>query len=404
MKKLIKDIKGTALLVALLVMGVLVAIGLALSSLVFRELVITKEFLDAGRAYYTAESGVEIALYAIENHLPGWQPNDRIAKYEVADLKGRYELKNRCSAYPCFDTEEYDAAGVGGTDLKVFYGVLDKNESIQIPLFVVDASATVIPVGDFTVEFYATFDPKNDLKFEDNENLESWDILRWKIFGFPCSDEVFSSDDCFSITDSISDFTAFSLVNSGKAELLDDSDIIMNHSALPAWFGTVKCDDENGVDRLTDKIGCLTYEWSGNVLEYSPSDQIASNFLGFCDNTQAREYYLYKATSEVRELDDVQKCYSIKTFLGKHYLNYLTLTNLINSAVFNDENPAHEKIYYRVEFFADGEGTGNETVREVADITADGFSGDNKQSINVKMNRGSFMPVFNFSLYSTYEE
>ena len=73
MKKLIKDIKGTALLVALLVMGVLVAIGLALSSLVFRELVITKEFLDAGRAYYTAESGVEIALYAIENHLPGWQ-------------------------------------------------------------------------------------------------------------------------------------------------------------------------------------------------------------------------------------------------------------------------------------------------------------------------------------------
>ena len=125
--------------------------------------------------------------------------------------------------------------------------------------------------------------------------------------------------------------------------------------------------------------------------------------MGFCDNTQAREFYLYEKTSEERKLNSVQNCYNISDFLDNHYLNYLTLTNLINSAVFDGENPAYEKLYYRVEFFEKGENTSNEVVREVADIIADGFSGNNKQSINAKIKRGSFMPVFNFSLYSTYE-
>ena len=169
MNRLIKDIRGTALLVSLLVMGVLVSVALALSNLIFRELIITKEFLDAGKAYYSAESGVEIALYALESKLPGWEPNeDGIVEYNVyEDLNGKYELKNRCSSFPCFDPDEYDTNAVQGKDLKYFYGVLDKNESIQIPLFIVESNADIIPVGDFTVEFYATFDP-DKLKFEAN--------------------------------------------------------------------------------------------------------------------------------------------------------------------------------------------------------------------------------------------
>ena len=96
-------------------------------------------------------------------------------------------------------------------------------------------------------------------------------------------------------------------------------------------------------------------------------------------------------------------CYSIKAFLGAHRLNYLTLTNLINPAVFNDglDKDANSRLYYRVELFTEN-GAG-QTVREVADLTANGYSGDSKQSINVQIKRGSFMPVFNFSLYSTYK-
>ncbi|MFH1218662.1 MAG: hypothetical protein V1679_02375, partial [Candidatus Peregrinibacteria bacterium] len=82
----------------------------------------------------------------------------------------------------------------------------------------------------------------------------------------------------------------------------------------------------------------------------------------------------------------------------EHELNYLTLTNLMNPAVFKDDvnKEAKSRLFFMVEMFD------IETVREFADITAVGYSGGTKQSINVKKQRGEFMPVFHFSLYSTY--
>ena len=84
----------------------------------------------------------------------------------------------------------------------------------------------------------------------------------------------------------------------------------------------------------------------------------------------------------------------------------------MNASVFNEgvDRDLASRIYFRVEFddenasgITDVDST-NEVVRSIADITANGFSGDTKQSINVQIKRGSFMPVFNFSLYSTFTE
>ena len=88
-------------------------------------------------------------------------------------------------------------------------------------------------------------------------------------------------------------------------------------------------------------------------------------------------------------------------------LNYLSLTNLMNPSMLRseidgktlsvDDRMDMSKIYFRVETYDDS------TVRETADIIASGYSGDTKQTLKVNINRDSYMPVFNFSLYSTYK-
>ncbi|MBI4231638.1 pilus assembly PilX N-terminal domain-containing protein [Candidatus Peregrinibacteria bacterium] len=415
------NIKGSALLVSLLVMGVLIAISLALSTLILRESRITLDFLNSGKAYYAAESGIEMALYGLEKNLPGWEPSDEDAdgyhSYDVKDLNvvGEYAVDNRCKAYPCYENDEFDVASVN--DTRVFYDVLDLNESINIPLFIYDEDNGEVPVGHFIVEFYANFDPKVHLNIKPSNasgNIEDWlngwDVLRWKIFGIRKDNNLAQN-----FTEALSDFTALSNLNVVEGDSALGEVLGATNSANPSWFGSpvgVLCAEFG--DRLTDKINCAPYYYkggNGQSVKVDPDEfgQVSDLYFGTCAQWQGREFYgyLYKIDGE-RELDTISGCYNIETFLDTHKLNYLTLTNLINPAVFDPDtvnavqSEAFGKLYFRVEVFADGAGTGNELVREVADITANGYSGGNKQTINVKVRRGSFMPVFNFSLYSTY--
>jgi len=70
--------EGSALLTALLIMGILIAVSLATSMLIVREVGLTKLTLDAGKAFYGAESGVEVALLQIEENLPGYEVLDEV--------------------------------------------------------------------------------------------------------------------------------------------------------------------------------------------------------------------------------------------------------------------------------------------------------------------------------------
>lgn len=390
------SVRGSALLTALLVMGILIAVSLALSSLIFREVRVTRSFIDAGQAYYSAESGIEIALYGLNTQLPGWELADDYKSFKVdgdGEMKtvGEVRLKNSCKAYPCFDEEEFDIGGLSGEKLKEFYDVLDLNESINIPLFVVKKGAddvlAEVPVDNFTVEFYSEFNPKEDLKFNMSAGafLSGWDVLRWKVFGIRKEEPY--------VTESVSDFTALSAYSVG-------GETHATSVKYPSWFGTADCDDSSQVsqnDRYSDEIICAAY--TENIV-VSDDDKV-------CSNLQAREYYFYTYEGDDRSIEDggIQTCYPVKSFLDSHKLNYLSLTNLMNPAVFKEglDKESLSKIYFRVELFSGGGGPA-ETAREVADITSNGYSGDNKQSINVKIRRGSFMPVFHFSLYSTYKD
>lgn len=404
-KAAITNRRGTALLVALLVMGVLVAVSLALSSLIFRETRVVKDLIDSGRAYYAAEAGIEKALYGLNTNLPGWEPDDDdgngYTSFKVdreKDSVAEYKVSNRCKAFPCFD-EGYDVASV--SDPSEFYGVLDLNESITIPLFVVNGDGgDVTDVKHFAVEFFAKFNPQEHLNLnaETSRFLRGWDVLRWKVFGV---------NDRVNVTETISDFTALSMANRGDESFL-------TNASNPSWFGTRSCDGAG--QRYTDGIECGQYprwDYSTKEIDGEGIGQISDIFTGNCLHTEAREYYFYEYESADKrnlEAENIHKCYSIEQFVKDHTLNYLSLTNLINPAVFNgevdsDKREAFSKLYFRVELFPSADGAvDNQTVREFADITSNGYSGKSKQSINVKIKKGSFMPVFHFSLYSTYKD
>jgi len=390
------DESGSALLTALLVMGVLMSVSLALSSLVLREIYTTREVLDAGSAYYGAESGIEVSLYNIKHNLPGWETKEKgFVPLQIDDAKKvvtEYKVDNTCNAYPCFGSD-FDVKSAE-SDLTAFYSVLGLNESITVPLFVVGNDYKEHKVQNFTVEFYGVFNPQSDLKVTGGANkLSGWDVLRWKILGISKENK----------TESISDFTALSMQN--KAGEKDPT-----NASIPSWFGSVSCSASKS-DRYTDKITCTEYGDKGYQDVHLGND-IAKTVVGNCLNTQAREYYVYDAG----QLQAVDSCYPISSFLEGHKLNYLTLTNMMNPAVFDDkfnedEKLAMSKLYYRLELFGedgksldDNSVAGNKTVREYAEIVSNGYSGSSKQSISVNLKRDSFMPVFNFSLYSTFKE
>jgi hypothetical protein len=207
------------------------------------------------------------------------------------------------------------------------------------------------------------------------------------------------------VTEAISDFTAFTKATGGE----------FTDAENPSWFGTVKCDGKNNVVdgsgvsvRVAEEITCSNY-----VVMPSPVDPNNPQQTINCNaSTDARDFYGIE-NGEIRN----QGCYSIKTFVDKLQpatggqspangatgLNYLSLTNIMNPAMFDEKKystiVSREKasrIYFRVETYED------KTVREVAEIASDGYSGDSKQSIRVMKKRDSYMPVFNFSIYSTY--
>ncbi len=373
-----KNIKGSALLVAILIMGVFITASISLSTIVFREVNKTKSLLDMGKAYYSAESGVEEALYYLNTELPGFHLNNKIGKVS-ADSVFEYSLKNTCNVYPCFDTDEYDLDLV---PLENFYSVLALNETITIPLFTIEDSE-IKSVKNFSVQFFPAFDPSTDLKIK---SMGGWDVLRWKLFGMRKVDDKF-------ITESIGDLTAFA---SGSAPSGDD---VFANVDRPSWFGTVNCSQMGNRGNGISNIKCLDYDLS--VVWQSEAGKI-------CTNTQARDYVSY-VSGEMRASYD---CYDVEKFLadrmpnvnGSTGLNYLTLTNMMNPAVFDEEKfptirerAEMSRLYFRVETFDD------EIVREVAEITSNGYSGKSKQSLKVDIRRGSYLPVFNFSLYSTHQ-
>jgi hypothetical protein len=379
--------EGSALLTALLVMGILIAISLATSMLIVREVGLTKLTLDAGKAFYGAESGVEMALLELEENLPGYEveEGDDDGFFELGGENGdevevQYSIANKASVYPYFDEEEFDLSSVGVENVEALYDVLELNESITVPLFTVGEDGEEVPVTEFRVQYFVKFNPQSDLRISATADiLSGWDVLRWKIFGV--TDSLTDAQ-----TESINDFTAVTVDATTDAQ---------TDAQVPTWFGSVPCGPGYDFD---DEISCVDYAGISNANSLRGNNIVEGQYVYdvICTPTQAREFYSYDGQGVV----DVKPCYEIEEFLEGHRFNYLTLTNLMNPAVFKNEYTYKKvlelsRLYFRVEAY-DGD-----LEREYASVSSTGESGDSRIDLAVQKRRGYYLPVMNFALYHT---
>lgn len=394
---------GSALLIAILVMGVLMVLTLGLSDLVIREIRQTGDTVTAGKAYFAAEAGIENALLDLHEHLPGYevpQPFDpnQYKEVQVEDqgdiFHFRYQILNTADKIPYFDPDRpiflnpqgNVADGSSQSDHAVSptvlyqdyapatYNVLPLNQSAVIPLSSdYDGDGQPNDVQDFIIEYY--FQPDESrlpayLTISDNFN--DLDILRWKIFGYPIVGGSFDSTQ----TDAISDFYPSAAGSTAQNPTCIGTD--------PGLLNTPyqqSCKLPIPSDKV-DKNGDLTY-WGA-----------------------ARECYTSDAGMDSETLDPVQTNCTIKSFISAHTQNYLVLTNVVNPEVIGISDPTNPyipldsaSIYYRV--IAKSDAGAPKLVREAASIRSDGFAGSAMQSIDVNIGLKSFLPVFHFSLYRT---
>lgn len=386
--------QGSALLIAILVMGILLTLTMGLSDLVIREIRQTGDAVAAGKAYFAAEAGVENALMDLHENLPGFEtenpsdPSDKFVKIQdsLTGLDARYRIVNKADKVPSFDTDKPIFLGANEVPTNVnfvydFYSEatykdLALSESVVIPLY---SEKDGVPerVDNFLIEYYVNYDTdqlaSSGIPQDQFRNL---DVLRWKIFGKP--DPAQGGDP--SKTEAISDFFPATFDSSADT---------------PMCIGTYQALQPTGPGQ-----GCQFPVLSADGVNDD------NNLWG-----AARECYL--SDSGIKgQLNDIQTASyggcTIQSFVQSHIQNYLVLTNVINPDVLmpgQSLNTAEAKkrlmIHYRV--VAEPGADKPKLVREAASISADGFAlnGLVKQSIDVQINQSSFLPVFNFSLYHT---
>lgn len=390
--------RGSALLVALLVMGVLLTLTLGLSGLIVREIRQTADIVSAGRAYFAAEAGMENALFDLAENLPGYEEQAVYPEEGTSDefLNYSYSIGNKGDMYPFFPSDLPVFLGPDEAitkdalyDLRpeLTYNVLPLNQSVTIPLYTVDENGKVNDIEQFLVQYYVNFDHErlNEIKInapggQRSIKLDDFDILRWKVFGNPCRAGNCADADYLK-TDAISDFYP------ATENVSEDR---------PVCIGTPSMLSQAGVNCFAPVIQNVI-----KVGEYAKVEDIPWQSAGF---SFARQCYLSEVSdASVGSLkgEAIMETCNIDRFIQTHTRNYLTLTNMTNPdmiAINPETTPQYANIYYRIITPGDEE---NSIVREYADIRADGYAGGLSQSIDAKLRLSSFLPVFNFSLYRT---
>lgn len=393
--------RGSAMLVAILMMGVLMTLTLGLSTLIVREIRQTGDIVSAGQAYFAAEAGMENALFDLAETLPGYETEVSYPVEEEEDefLNYEYRIGNKGDAFPYFPEDELVFLDPNSAvPSKVLYdefpertyNVLPLNESVTIPLFTVGDDGSINNIDSFLVQYYVNFaDRENFAKIqrpgqaERKIKLDEFDILRWKLFGNPCDDQETCNNYDSLTTDAISDFypatddvSADSPVCIGTPDLLNSG----YQCIAPVIEDVTKVGeyDYTNVNEIWDSAG---FSFARQCFVSEVSNKVVGSLQG----------------------DVVMKKCTIENFINTHTKNYLTLTNMVNPDIVGinpDTTPQYANIYYRI---VTGEKEQNKIVREFADIKSDGFSRDGSvvQSVNAKLRMSSFLPVFNFSLYRT---
>jgi hypothetical protein len=425
--------KGSALLITLLMLGVLMTLTLGVSALVIREIGVSQSVVDANKAFYASEAGVEMALLELSEKGTGFEPNGKFDSEEGSEIfkidpsfAYKYETSNRTDSVPSFPDEQpifvesatsIDNEGLQIADCKLTnarnpfalaynkdqlyencpratYRKLPLNETHIIPLYSIEDGSSE-NVEDFLVEYYLNLKDSNSLYGSFRElKLENFDVLRWKLYGKPLTGVGAQR------TESIADFYP-GVTNNGPDR--------------PVCIGTDA--SIRAVKDLTKAETCVFPSLSKKppqALGQGEAPALSDVTLW----SAARECYLTDAGAGVTggalikgttQEDDATGC-QMRDFINNHKENYLILTNMVNPnivGISNLRDPsqlARADIYYRV--LARKDTLTEETpklVKDFAEIRSFGFAsaGNVVKSLDVRYKAPGFLPVFNFSLYKT---
>jgi Tfp pilus assembly protein PilX len=433
--------KGSALLITLLMLGVLMTMTLGISTLVIREIRVTQSIVDANKAYYAAEAGVEDSLLALSKNLPGTEPSGSLeAGNDQTDpsFSYSYSTSNKTDSVPSFPKEQpifvdrvasieggqvnadcqitnaRNPMAIAYTDTQLYqecpkatYRKLGLNETHIIPLFSAENDgATTDTVNDFLVEYYLNLKDGSDLYGPlQGMKLEEFDVLRWKIYGKPLVDNGPQR------TESIADFYP---------------GVTNNSADRPVCIGT----DANirAIDGANPET-CVFPSLSpkppklGDDPTLDLSDVTLWSAARECYQTDAGQAVTGGALIKGTTIGDATGC-QMRDFIDNHKENYLILTNMVNPNVagianLNDPSQlAKADIYYRVLARRDTEMdikasklapkmvkglSAPKLVKDFAEISSRGYSaaGTVTKSLDVRYKSPGFLPVFNFSLYKT---
>lgn len=371
--------QGSAVVIALLLMGTLTLLGVTLATLINGETRQIAETIRNGRASYLSEGGTELGLFFVHQTPPGSQP-DKNNLDETYNIQQRANSQNIILGLASgqeagLQNNQTDQIAINIQNRSNFLPILEEfqlseglqnpnNPTIRRDLFQsLGLNETVtIPLTDsqnFEVEYYFALDSSGF--------RQDWDILLWKLFG--------TNKD----TGKLENLSEYFPATASKAQGSKDETnrVIGSTSTAPARFGSLT--PERG-------FNCGTF--------FSPDKQSV---------TRTTE----NSNDEFKICDTL-----IQDFLRTHNNNYLVLTNGVNTAVFGENPDLFElaNINWRIctpschdsvvnKNFQ--EQTNQNLVPKFTKVTSKGIHNQNTKFLYTSINPDGFLPVFDFSIYRT---
>lgn len=158
--------QGSALLIALMIMGILMTLSLGVSSLVLGNMRDSRVLIERTKAWYAAESGLERALSETSQNPPGFEVPEKTGNIGIQGPQFSYSVKSTANKIP----------------IESAYATLRLSESVTIPLF--KGATDELTVKDFHVDYYLA----PNINIAGGFISDDLDILRWKIFGIAKTD------------------------------------------------------------------------------------------------------------------------------------------------------------------------------------------------------------------------